>query len=151
MSVFPWFNDTNTEFEFGRDAGCDKMSLCSSVQQGALATFRAYDNRQRDNAALSALIHIGQESSWLQVEELDDYLYEFTFTHREKGVAILEVYVDDIQIPESPFRVEIIARDCDIDFPGQRMSPVSCKLLVKNSNTSFPACLIFFSGRARNL
>eukprot|EP00526_Cylindrotheca_closterium_P002165 CAMPEP_0113655642 /NCGR_PEP_ID=MMETSP0017_2-20120614/29831_1 /TAXON_ID=2856 /ORGANISM="Cylindrotheca closterium" /LENGTH=930 /DNA_ID=CAMNT_0000568935 /DNA_START=231 /DNA_END=3019 /DNA_ORIENTATION=+ /assembly_acc=CAM_ASM_000147 len=123
VNVFPWHNGADADVLFSRDTGCDKMSLCSSVQQRAPAIFRAYDNRQRYNATLSALLHIGQQSTWLQVTELEDFLYEFSFTHPHRGVAILEVYGDEIQIPESPFRVDIIDRDCDIDFPGRRMSP----------------------------
>lgn len=126
MNVFPWeANGTNAEFLFNRDAGCDKMSLCSSVQQRVPAVFRAYDNRKRYNATLSALLHIGQQSTWLHITELEDFLYEFSFTRQQRGVAIVEVYVDDVQIPESPFRVEIVDRDCDVDFAGQNMIPVS--------------------------
>ena len=131
MNVYPWFNDTDKGHLFGRDVGCDKMSLCSSVQQRARATFRAYDNMQRTNATLTALLHIGQQSTWLEITELEEFLYEFSFSHIERGVAILEVYVDGVQIPESPVRVEIIDRDCDEDYPGQNMFPVSCKSVFK--------------------
>ncbi|CAJ1961059.1 unnamed protein product [Cylindrotheca closterium] len=123
VNVFPWHNDTTEEFLFSLENGCDKMSLCSSVEQRTPAIFRAYDNRQRYNATLSALLHIGQQSTWLHVTVLEDFLYEFSFTQLQRGVAIVEVYVDEVQIPESPFRVEIIDRDCDIDFHAQNMAP----------------------------
>lgn len=110
----------NTTF-FKRVSGCDKMSLCGTVEQTKHVTFRAYDNRERDNADFKALIHVGQESRELEVTSVEDvpYAYEFTFTDNDLGVGILEIFVDDTQIPESPFRVEIVSRNCEVDYPGQ--------------------------------
>mmetsp|Transcript_42414 Transcript_42414/g.102600 ORF Transcript_42414/g.102600 Transcript_42414/m.102600 type:complete len:146 (+) Transcript_42414:1408-1845(+) len=103
----------------------DKMSLCGAVPQTKEIRFKAQDNRKRDNATVTALMHIGQEEEPLSVVETDPFVYEFGFSHDERGVAILEVFVDGVQIPHSPIRVEVESRNCDTDFPGKRMVPVS--------------------------
>lgn len=101
------------------------MSLCGSVPQTKEIRFKAQDNIHRDNATVTALVHIGQEDRYLSVIETDPFVYEFSFLHNERGVAILEIFVDEVQIPDSPVRVEIKSRSCDADFPGRRMVPVS--------------------------
>ena len=103
-----------------------QMSLCGRVQQNDEIVFHAYDNLKRANATVTALVHLGQESRYLDVSRLEGTFnqYEFKFAHRQRGVAILEVSFDGIQIPESPFRIEVIEREC----PGTRMVAVSTEL-----------------------
>eukprot|EP00980_Cylindrotheca_fusiformis_P023386 scaffold10429_cov126-Cylindrotheca_fusiformis.AAC.17 len=122
VSVFPFHNETNRNILYSQDYGCDKMSLCGSTEQREPIVFRAFDNQQRANVTVTALLHIGQESILLDVQTVGEYLSEFTFSRERTGVAILEVLVDDIQIPESPFRVEIVERDCEVEYPGQAMT-----------------------------
>ena len=119
---------------FSQRSGCDKMTPCGTVQQTRTAAFRVhnYSEREyseREDATVSALIHVGQASKELPVEKISNssYLYEFSFRDDSVGVGIgiLEVYVNHIQIPESPFRVQIIERNCEIDFPGKGKIPVS--------------------------
>lgn len=108
-------------------AGCDKMSLCGTVKQTKSVTFRVYDHVEREGAIVTAIMHVGRASFELPVRQVKglNYVYEFSFSDNKLGVGILEVYVNDKQIPESPFRVQVIPRDCDFDFPGQGKSPVS--------------------------
>ena len=106
-------------------SGCNKMDICAVVSQTKEIRFRAHDNQLRHNASIEALMHIGQEERYLPVNKIDSNVYEFGFVHNEKGVAILEIFVDGVQIPDSPVRVDIEYRDCDLEFPGQRMAPVS--------------------------
>ena len=103
------------------------MSLCGTLEQTKTIHFRAYDNRERDHAELVALIHVGQESRYLPITTVgnESYVYEFDFSHDQRGVGVLEVFINDEQIPESPFRVDVISRDCDTDYPGQNKAPVS--------------------------
>ncbi|CAB9524010.1 activated protein kinase catalytic subunit alpha-1 [Seminavis robusta] len=118
VDVMQWHNGTIHQ------AGCDKMSLCASVEQTRVATFRAYDNLERDGARFTAFMHVGHESKPLDVRNAtgtnSSYAYEFEFTHDEVGIAVLEVFANEEQIPESPFRVQIVPRNCEADFPGQR-------------------------------
>jgi hypothetical protein len=126
VSVFPWIiNNIEVLENVTRDTGCDKMSLCGAVEQTKEILFHAYDNRLRNNATVTALMHVGQDNRYLPITQVEPYLYEFGFSHSERGVAVLEVFFDGVQIPESPVRVEVAARDCDTDFPGQRKIPVS--------------------------
>ena len=90
------------------------MSLCGKVEQNDELEFHAHDNLQRTNATMTALVHLGQESKYLEVTRIDGRFdhYMFTFSNRKKGVAILEVFVDGVQIPESPFRIEVTEKEC---------------------------------------
>lgn len=101
------------------------MDLCGAVPQTKEIRFKAQDNRKRENAVVTALMHIGQDERYLTVTETDPFVYDFGFRHNERGVAILEIFVDEVQIPDSPIRVEITSRNCDSDYPGKRMVPVS--------------------------
>ena len=109
------------------ESGCHKMSLCGSVEQTKNIHFHVYDNMEKENVAVEVLMHIGQETVNMSVTTVPNeaYSYHFDFSHNRKGIAIMEVYVGGLQIPESPFRVEVIDRDCDADFPGKRMIAVS--------------------------
>jgi hypothetical protein len=142
VSVFPWDSkyDTQSTQEFMRDNGCDKMSLCATVEQTKEIVFHAVDNRQRDNATVTALMHLSREEIYLSVRQVEPFLYEFSFSSYERGVEILEVFVNGIQIPESPVRVQVISRDCDVDFPSQGMVEVSENLMkstIKLTNTEY--------------
>ncbi|KAL3926631.1 MAG: hypothetical protein SGBAC_013398, partial [Bacillariaceae sp.] len=112
---------TNTTNE--SQSGCEKMSLCGeAVEQGEEIVFRAFDNTQRPNAAVTALLHVGQDVIELQGALVGPFLYEFRFSHNLVGIVILEVFFDEVQIPESPLRVEIVARNCEADYPGRGMA-----------------------------
>jgi hypothetical protein len=137
VNVFPWENGgTQGNFDFNRDAGCDKMDVCGTVEQRKEILFHAFDSRQRGNATVTALVHLGEEQRYLSVHQVEPFLYEFGFSRTETGVAILEVYIDGIQIPESPFQIQVEARDCDADFPGQSRIPVSACVQLKRFGTA---------------
>eukprot|EP00980_Cylindrotheca_fusiformis_P023391 scaffold10429_cov126-Cylindrotheca_fusiformis.AAC.22 len=135
VSVFPFYNETSRQSSYSEDYGCDKMSLCGSTEQREPIVFRAFDNRQRANATVTALLHIGQESTLLNVQAVGEYLYEFNFSRDRIGVAIVEVYVDEVQIPESPIRIEIVERDCEVEFPGQAMTANSIGVCECSTDT----------------
>lgn len=122
VDVLEWMN--NGEYvqdgQSNTRTGCDKMTLCGTVEQTKDITFRAYDNRERVGAVVTAMMHVGQASHPLPVKEVGNgtFTYEFSYSDDYLGVGILEVYVDGDQIPESPFRVQVEERDCEADFPG---------------------------------
>eukprot|EP00980_Cylindrotheca_fusiformis_P020634 scaffold7696_cov141-Cylindrotheca_fusiformis.AAC.4 len=116
--------DTSSHSEFTRENGCDKMALCGTVEQGKQIFFRAFDNRQRSNVNVTATVHHGDRTSHVELYEVEPFLYEFNFSSSMRGVAIVEVDVDGVQIPESPFQVQVIPRNCDRYFPGQGRIPV---------------------------
>jgi hypothetical protein len=112
------------------------MSLCGEAQQTKEILFRIYDNRQRDNAIVTVVMLFGDEELELPVTQVEPYLYEFGFSRDQRGVAILQTYVDGVQITESPVRVKVAARDCDADFPGQRKVQVR-RMCMKPQHSSF--------------
>jgi hypothetical protein len=112
------------------------MGLCGEAQQTKEILFRIYDNRQRNSAIVTVVMLFGDEELELPVTQVEPYLYAFGFSRNQRGVAILQVYVDGVQITESPVRVKVAARDCDTDFPGQRKVQVR-RIYVKPQHPSF--------------
>ncbi|CAJ1941384.1 unnamed protein product [Cylindrotheca closterium] len=115
VDVFPWDTEIDGVVTEDRDR-CDKMSLCAEAEQNEEIRIHAYDNLQRSNATVTALVHLGQESRYLEVIHNAGGFnqYEFLFLHRKRGVAILEVFFDGVQIPESPFRIQVTEKKCAI-------------------------------------
>jgi hypothetical protein len=115
-------HETAAEAVLQKLKGCDKMSLCGTIEQTKEINFHVHDNLDRDNVTLTALMHLGQESKYLTVTlpPNEPHAYDFGFSHNRKGVAILEVAINGVQIPESPFRVEVIEKTC----PGKRLVAV---------------------------
>ena len=111
-------------FAAGNRTGCQKMSVCGTVQQTKTITFRAFDNKERENAVVRVVMHSEDTSTELPVFRIEGtWAYEFSWNHSETGVGIMEVFVNDEQIPESPLRVTVEPRDCDGDFQGQGKVP----------------------------
>ena len=108
------------------------MSICGETEQNEDVAFHAYDNLERENATVTALVNVGQESRYLDVMHNAGGFnqYQFTFAHSKRGVAILEVFFDGVQIPESPFRIEVEEKEC----PGRRMVAVSTRLCTFHHN-----------------
>mmetsp|Transcript_13182 Transcript_13182/g.31588 ORF Transcript_13182/g.31588 Transcript_13182/m.31588 type:complete len:1491 (+) Transcript_13182:121-4593(+) len=127
VTIFPWMVDGESVLNLSNDttfqSGCDKMSLCGTVPQTKEIVFKAQDNRKRLNATVTALLLLGIEERWLAVTEMEPHVYQFGFSHNERTVAIVELFVDGVQIPSSPFRVDVSSRDCNADFPGTLMVP----------------------------
>ena len=128
--------------DFKRNDGCAKMDVCGSVEQTKTVIFNAFDNLERPNATLRVIGYFGDaklsrtmassdqdEGRDLPVHRVDNFLYEFGFSPKVRGIVILEIYVDDVQISESPIQVNVIERNCDADFPGQDRISVSVALL----------------------
>ena len=100
------------------DKGCAKMSNCGSMQQTKAIEFRAIDNKKRDGSTMHITIHEGQISRTIEAAKSLTVPYEYNFQVRgnKVGILILEILVDDEQIPESPLRVEVKTRDCAGDL-----------------------------------
>ena len=105
------------------------MSVCGEVEQGEQLLFHIEDNLERDNATVTALVHFGQETRALTVTKTPGaaYAYHFVFSQNQRGVAILEIAVDGVQVPESPWRVEVIERVC---FENQMVAVSQMKVML---------------------
>ncbi|CAJ1965359.1 unnamed protein product [Cylindrotheca closterium] len=103
--------------------GCSKFSLCGAVEQGSSISFLAADNKKRHNITMRGAFLLSDDSR-------DDFVldfingtfhYDFDVSRTRVGhkVVIIEVCEDDgtcREIPESPFRINVMQHDC----PAQR-------------------------------
>lgn len=117
--------------------GCAKMSLCGSTQQTKPLTFRAFDNLKRDNAEIKVILHEGQESRLVPVVHSNvAYTYEFTLSAELVGVMTLEIFANGEQIPESPLRVLVQDRVCEIEFGNEYEPTANGDCVCKGSHVS---------------
>jgi hypothetical protein len=105
--------------------GCEKMSICGTIQQGQDITLRIHDNMQRDNAQVTVVAHAGEDAKNLQVVHLKNtYAYEIHLSEKRVGVQVLEIQVNGEPISQSPIRVMVEQFDCDsIHGIGSRRVP----------------------------
>lgn len=95
---------------------CRKLERCASIEQRKTLLFRAVDNNQ-SNATFSATVYIGSEIAnyLLTQENIDGVIVNrlaIDTTEFLVGPYVVEIFFDDTPIPESPFRFEVLARDC---------------------------------------
>jgi ABC-type phosphate/phosphonate transport system substrate-binding protein len=118
--------------------GCDKMSLCGTTQQTKRVTFRMTDRLERVDPEIKVIMHWADLDKKLEVQKIDgsSFTYDFFWEFGEMGVAIMEISFDGEQIPESPMRLQIVARKCEEDYPGRGMVPNERGQCVCGANTS---------------
>ena len=109
----------------GSDLGCSKMSVCGVVEQDKDITYHVYDNLKREDTVVTAESRLGAVRKSLQVTKIAPFLYEFHFSKDEPGLAILEVFFDGVNIPQSPVQVQVTSSDCEALYPGENRMPVS--------------------------
>ena len=135
VEVFECDHDNTFVHDADRHSGCDKMSLCGSTQQTKEIQFRIRDNMKREGAIVEVKVHMGGTTQDVPVVQVEEFYYKFLWSHPEVGVGILEVAIDGEQISQSPLRVEVDERDCDIDFAGYNMQPAGNGACVCSDNT----------------
>lgn len=97
---------------------CEKMSMCGEIEQTKEVVLRAIDNLKREDPEIAVIVHLDHESILLDVQEVEPFTYDFNFTYGYEGVEILEIFFNGVQIPESPLRLKVVRRDCEMDYPG---------------------------------
>ena len=91
VDVFEWNSGTDDGDEdvsldatemYKYNRGCDKMSLCGTVEQRSIITFRVVDNVKRDAAVVEALMHLEDETAPVPVTEVPGvpFTYEFRWS-----------------------------------------------------------------------
>lgn len=93
--------------------GCEKMSICGTIQQGESITLRIYDNLVRTDAEVVVIAHAGDQRRNLDVQVVpgsDGYGYEFTLTDDTVQVQVIEIQVNGKAISQSPIRVVVKVR-----------------------------------------
>lgn len=92
------------------------MELCGSAYQTETITYRLYDNKERKKPDIRVVLRTGDTARDLPVKKVKEtFAYDFSFAPVSVGEILLEVYVDNEQIPASPVRVEVVERDCGED------------------------------------
>ena len=102
--------------------GCNKMSLCGMIEQRKTIHFMIVDNRKREKPLVEVDIYLDFETIHMDVKPhaTCPYTYEMTWSHANTGIGVMNIHFDGEQIPQSPVRIQVIDRRCDLDFPGQR-------------------------------
>lgn len=93
VDVYEFHNETLA----ANQQGCPKMSLCGTVQQTKKIAFHARDNQERENADVTIKMHMAAETYNIPVAKVGPYEYEFQWADNQMGVAIMEVFVNDVQ------------------------------------------------------
>lgn len=116
--------DVNVKDSFSSSGGCKKMENCGEAQQTKTIQYKVVDNKKRGDASIQIKVHEAQETADFPATRISNdinisHQYEFNVTGTKVGILILEILVNDEQIPESPLRVIIKARDCPFDTGNQ--------------------------------
>jgi len=104
---------------------CQKMSVCSTIQQTQIVNFQAVDNLQRTNTTMSVLVREGQVK-WTVPAKLmvnSTNKYEFAVEPNRVGSILLEVFIEGLHISESPLVLEVIPRDCATEMGDKLLEP----------------------------
>jgi hypothetical protein len=81
-------------------------------------------------------MHVGGASQELAVTRIEDtWAYEFDWSENMVGVGIMEIFVDEQQIPESPIRVQVVQRNCELDYRSHSKTPDSKGTCICDSST----------------
>jgi len=121
VAVFQVTEDRVTQNQTSTEDGCDKMSLCGIVEQTKTIYFEIVDNRKRENPLVEVDMHLDAKTLRMEVvpHPKIPFTYEFTWTNVYTQIGIMNVFFDGELIPQSPVRVQVVERQCDLDFPGQ--------------------------------
>jgi hypothetical protein len=112
VALFPEYDETET--------GCGKFDVCGVVEQTKTLKFYFVDNKARMDPNLAVKILEGSservvDSSPAVGKANFTYEFEFHASQSRVGIVIIEIAVDGEQIPESPFRLSVVERDCAFD------------------------------------
>jgi hypothetical protein len=122
------------------------MRKCGEVAQGKTITFRAIDNKKREDVTSAITIFEGKNTLHFEATMAADFAapgrwnttftYDFSFgaLGSRVGVVIFEVRVDGTQIPESPFKLDIKQSDCNSE--DSKKESVEFGECVCKSNTA---------------
>ncbi len=92
------------------------MDICGTTEQLSPHSFTLVDNLQRDNAKFTVRYFQIDRTDEIKVSSSGNFTYEFEVTSSQRGIAILEILVDNKQISESPLRVQVLSRNCEEEF-----------------------------------
>ena len=121
---------STTDDGIGVGSGCSKFSVCGQVQQSHTLTFRAIDNRykERPDSTMTGAFLLPDESELpfnftkrtianTASSSTNHSYFEFHFfaTNMNEGQKTIKIRINNQEIPESPFRINVVKRDCAAD------------------------------------
>jgi ABC transporter, phosphonate, periplasmic substrate-binding protein len=111
-------NSTNS-LSAAEEAGCEKFSYCGKVPQGSIITYHAVDHMQRLDTTFTASLLSNDQTVTIPMRRLsfvgpERFVHELVFdaSNQPQGVILVAIYADTEQIPESPFRMQVVEYDC---------------------------------------
>jgi hypothetical protein len=127
VSVFQSSIDRTASNASDTEDGCEKMSLCGIIEQTKTLHIEIVDNRKRENPVVDADMHVDTRTHRMVVEPhpTKPYVYVLEWTQSETGIGIMNILFDGEQIPQSPVRIQVVDRQCDLDYPGQQREATS--------------------------
>jgi serine/threonine protein kinase/ABC-type phosphate/phosphonate transport system substrate-binding protein len=120
-----------------RQSGCPKFSICGSTEQTKTIQFVAVDNKERDDLSLVVRLHDEFDYREIKAQRVEgsNYTYDFALASKQVGVLVFEVFADGEQVPESPLRVSVQARNCANDYGDGLRFPDENGICVCSSNS----------------
>ena len=105
---------------------CAKFDICGEVEQGESIVFHAIDNKRREGITMSVKLIDGKDFQTFVMEQVNGtnhYEFSFDANQREVGITIIQLFVEDEQVLQSPFRFEVVERDCKAATGNVRLQP----------------------------
>ncbi|CAJ1965347.1 unnamed protein product [Cylindrotheca closterium] len=116
---------TTTQSSSITGTGCSKFSLCGAVEQESSISLLAVDNKKRHNITMRGAFLMSDDSRDEFVLDLVNGTFQYDFdvsrTRVGQKVVIIEVCERDEpcgEIPESPFRINVMKRSCPAELFG---------------------------------
>lgn len=124
VAVYQQFEGSNTTTV---SDGCEKMSLCATIEQTKTLYIDIDDHRKRVDPVVEVDIYLDSQTVHIDVSRhpTKPFTYEFTWQYDYTQIGIMNVFFNGEQIPQSPVRIQVVDRQCEIDFPGQKRQATS--------------------------
>ena len=106
--------------------GCAKFSICATVEQEHILHLRAIDNKGRPNVNMTGALLWDDEEESEETFVFDYNIQErifhanFTVSNRRVGQQVLKIRINGDEVPESPYRINIVERNCFADTGDER-------------------------------
>ncbi len=111
-------NDPHLEKFYGYSLpGCQKMSICGTIEQGDSITLRIFDNMHRQGANVTVEIHAGTTRKTVHARNIAGTdAYEFTLSDDTVQAQVIDILINGIAISQSPIRVMVVSADCKAEY-----------------------------------
>lgn len=99
------------------------MSICGTIEQGESLILRIFDNKMRENAAVRAIVHAGDQTKEIVATNFNGtFAYEIQISDNIVQTQVVDILVDDEPISQSPIRVMVKERNCIDEYGSKRVA-----------------------------